>query len=310
MLNTELMRRYGSQLNDFTRALRDLCLEKGTVLVKMRNGSWSEVLYVPAEVDQHPYDDCPDGGFRSPDHTRYWNANGTSITGDKFDLISFDAPEKPVTMELTDKDRELLAMAVAEALCDAYDCTRTWSAWGVGTMSQDDFSLVAEDPDRVSDLVDAMLAALARTGKTLVDSKVHAHANKLLAMVHELDEYLREIRAENLAGSEPQLGVLLEQSLTLRLAVEAAGLPADAVLTSPRAWVYEGDNPGFITDPVFAAKWKGPVPLSPLFKGVPPDAIEHIAAQWDGCLYEDAIGCELDIGQSIRQAYRNLMSRQ
>lgn len=41
----------------------------------------------------------------------------------------------------------------------------------------------------------------------------------LLKMVNDLDEYLRQIRAENLDGSEPALGDLLERSLDLRLAV-------------------------------------------------------------------------------------------
>lgn len=42
---------------------------------------------------------------------------------------------------------------------------------------------------------------------------------RLLDMVNALDQYLREIRAENLDGSEPELGELLEQSLSLRLAL-------------------------------------------------------------------------------------------
>jgi hypothetical protein len=34
--------------------------------------------------------------------------------------------------------------ALAETLGDAYDCIRVRSAWGVGTMSEDDFVMVAE----------------------------------------------------------------------------------------------------------------------------------------------------------------------
>jgi hypothetical protein len=52
--------------------------------------------------------------------------------------------------------------AVAEALGEALDCNRAWSAWGVGTMTADDFALVSEDQDRVSEIADAVLAAIAR----------------------------------------------------------------------------------------------------------------------------------------------------
>ena len=49
--------------------------------------------------------------------------------------------------------------AVAEALGGAYDCTRVWNAWNVGTMSQDDFSLVSEDGDRVREITEAAITA-------------------------------------------------------------------------------------------------------------------------------------------------------
>lgn len=49
--------------------------------------------------------------------------------------------------------------AVAEALGDAYDCSRVWQAWSYGTMGQDDFSLVAEDADRVAEIADAAITA-------------------------------------------------------------------------------------------------------------------------------------------------------
>jgi hypothetical protein len=60
-----------------------------------------------------------------------------------------------------DAMRERVRDAVAEALGDAYDCTRVWSAWGVGTMGPDDFSPVAEDDDRLTEIVDAALDAAA-----------------------------------------------------------------------------------------------------------------------------------------------------
>lgn len=57
------------------------------------------------------------------------------------------------------KQLEVVRDALAQTLGDAYDCTRVWSAWGIGTMSQDDFSLVAEDDDRLHDLAIAALDA-------------------------------------------------------------------------------------------------------------------------------------------------------
>lgn len=56
-------------------------------------------------------------------------------------------------------DREAIRDAVAQALGDTYDCTRVWSAWGVGTMSEDDFYPVAESEERLYEIVDAALMA-------------------------------------------------------------------------------------------------------------------------------------------------------
>jgi hypothetical protein len=64
---------------------------------------------------------------------------------------------------LDDKNREAVYAAVAEALGDAYDCLRVWSAWGWGTMNSGDFSLVAEDSDRVAEIADAAINALAQS---------------------------------------------------------------------------------------------------------------------------------------------------
>ena len=63
---------------------------------------------------------------------------------------------------MTDGMKELpeaVTDAVAEALGDAYDCNRVWSAWGVGTMGPDDFTLIAEDSDRVNEIARAAIEA-------------------------------------------------------------------------------------------------------------------------------------------------------
>jgi hypothetical protein len=56
-------------------------------------------------------------------------------------------------IEVTEELRQAVIEAVAGALggC-AYDCTRVWSAWSYGTMSQDDFSLVAGDDSRLAEI--------------------------------------------------------------------------------------------------------------------------------------------------------------
>jgi hypothetical protein len=62
-----------------------------------------------------------------------------------------------------DAMRERVRDAIAEALGDAYDCGRVWSAWSYGTMGPDDFSLVAEDDDRLEELASAAIAAMTAT---------------------------------------------------------------------------------------------------------------------------------------------------
>ncbi len=61
-----------------------------------------------------------------------------------------------------DITREQVKAAIADALGGgAYDCLRVWSAWNRGTMGADDFSPIAEDDDRVAEIADAVIAALA-----------------------------------------------------------------------------------------------------------------------------------------------------
>ena len=60
----------------------------------------------------------------------------------------------------TQNERELAKDRLAKELSDAMDCTRVWDAWYYGTMSQDDFSLIAEDDERLNDIVEAVCAPL------------------------------------------------------------------------------------------------------------------------------------------------------
>lgn len=58
-------------------------------------------------------------------------------------------------------EREAVKQAIAEALGDAYDCIRVWSAWSYGTMGPDDFQLVADDDDRLDEITEAAIGAMA-----------------------------------------------------------------------------------------------------------------------------------------------------
>lgn len=53
--------------------------------------------------------------------------------------------------------RDAVAVAIGN---DAYDCTRVWSAWGVGTMDQDDFVPITHDAERVEEITLAALQAI------------------------------------------------------------------------------------------------------------------------------------------------------
>lgn len=105
MRNEELMHRRGSRLNSFTRTLRDACIEQGLVLVKLRNGDLRQVKYMPADANneefEHPYDDAIDGGFLAAEGYAYWQANGESITGERYDIVEFDPIVKPAGIGVT-----------------------------------------------------------------------------------------------------------------------------------------------------------------------------------------------------------------
>lgn len=58
-------------------------------------------------------------------------------------------------------DRTQLRDAIAAAIGgDTYDCTRVWSAWGVGTMDQDDFVPLVDQEDRLDEIVDSVLSVV------------------------------------------------------------------------------------------------------------------------------------------------------
>jgi len=96
-----------------------------------------------------------------------------------------DALTPPVTVAATDQAgeverRERLIEQLEAEFGDSYDCTRVWSAWGVGTMGEDDFVPVS---DRVGEIADGILAALdtqPATGRTMGEKE------KLRAALQEI----------------------------------------------------------------------------------------------------------------------------
>lgn len=70
------------------------------------------------------------------------------------------SPKSSMGTEPSDEQREKLIDLIAEHLSGTYHCTRVWSAWGVGTMSEDDFEDVGES-DTPTELADAVLALAA-----------------------------------------------------------------------------------------------------------------------------------------------------
>lgn len=67
----------------------------------------------------------------------------------------------PVVVALPDRDtlRDIIAQVIGG---DTYDCTRVWSAWSVGTMSDDDFVPVVDQEARLYEITDACLEEFTR----------------------------------------------------------------------------------------------------------------------------------------------------
>lgn len=93
-------------------------------------------------------------------------AHSETMTGEQvIAYIDAWASRRAASPAPTDAQFENVCTAVAEALGDALDCTRTWSAWGHGTMREGDFVSVAGDNERVAEIARAAIAAdrLARS---------------------------------------------------------------------------------------------------------------------------------------------------
>lgn len=78
--------------------------------------------------------------------------------------------------------------AIAEALGDAMDCIRDWSAWHVGTMRDEDFLHVADDDNRLSEIQGAILALTPADAAAALD-RIRAEARK--AEAYRIAEMVR-----------------------------------------------------------------------------------------------------------------------
>lgn len=92
---------------------------------------------------------------------------------------------------------EALRAAIREALegelsVSAYDCTRVWEAWNVGTMSREDFTPTVERLDDIVGSVCAALAAAAPSQKPF-GHFIHIAAEQRGEFVHDLDEAIEDL---------------------------------------------------------------------------------------------------------------------
>lgn len=74
--------------------------------------------------------------------------------------VMMDGTKSAEPAQPTPEQIEKADAAIREALGDAYDCMRVWSAWGIGTMGPGDFWLVADSDERVAEIRNAAAAAL------------------------------------------------------------------------------------------------------------------------------------------------------
>ena len=67
--------------NPFTEEVKARCLRDGKCLVRLRDKQWREVIYKkdPDEPDS--------SGFRTEDWDFWWYNDGSSPTGDDFDMV-------------------------------------------------------------------------------------------------------------------------------------------------------------------------------------------------------------------------------
>ena len=96
--------------------------------------------------------------------SRAWEREQEAITALREALTEQPAQQEPVAL------RE----ALASALTSVYVCGRVWSAWSVGTMSEDDFIPASECDEVLDELVSAVTTAAPQPAqrKPLTDKEI------------------------------------------------------------------------------------------------------------------------------------------
>ncbi len=105
------------------------------------------------------------------------------------DATEVAAPTGPVP------DVAALEEVIRAGLADTYHCTRVWEAWGLGTMSEDDFEPVDES-DTPSEIAQAVLALLSA-------SKPAGAATQALREAVQLPDMLAASEAAEPSGDAP-----------------------------------------------------------------------------------------------------------
>jgi len=105
---------------------------------------------------------------------------------------------EPVTVEA-------IRDAVYENAYDLYCCQRVWSAWGVGTMTEDDFISVRESEEIISNIVNGVLAAIPKE-------------SALLARVAELEA--RDAKREAEIKRERLMNVAVKKAADMGIPIE------------------------------------------------------------------------------------------
>jgi hypothetical protein len=127
----------------------------------MDNRDEFEAKYLAHMHEQWPEDNATIESIRSWRRGSGYGSDCTYLTGAWWGWQAALSRSQDVVRVADDDTRTRVRDAIAEALGDAYDCTRVWSAWGVGTMSQDDFTLVTDDDSRLDEITDAAIQAFA-----------------------------------------------------------------------------------------------------------------------------------------------------
>lgn len=102
------------------------------------------------------------------------------------------APQATVRGDERDRVRDAIAEAIGG---DAYDCTRVWTAWSVGTMSEDDFSAIVSDESRLYEIADAAIRAAVPQAGAPNDAAITACALMIkgICMTLPQDQWSRKI---------------------------------------------------------------------------------------------------------------------